>query len=158
MDTHHALSRARPGTVLMHFTNNIIIESYIACLLRVRPKPSRTSTGNHLPRDPNKCSRSVQDRHRGEHAQRGNEAPYFPLWDKTLVPAAGEPRLFPNPNTGTEHATFHPEQPYAASPPCRLLASFFCLRAAGLKTALILPRPPNFSHVHTNTTAKLNKM
>jgi hypothetical protein len=44
------------------------------------------------------------------------------------------------------------------------LCCFFCLAfafsflAAGLKTDLILRAPPRYSHVHTNTTAKLNMM
>jgi hypothetical protein len=38
------------------------------------------------------------------------------------------------------------------------LAFAFSFLAEGLKTDLILRAPPRYSHVHTNTTAKLNMM
>lgn len=65
----------------------------------------------------------------------------------------------------TRHSTIAPLlplHPHAASPFSVLAlsrrASFFCLRADALNLSFICRRPPRYSQVHTNTTAKLKKM
>jgi hypothetical protein len=78
------------------------------------------------------------------------------------VSAAELPSLPDNCNTHTSlHTYLHIYLPNHTAPS---LCCFFCLAfafsflAEGLKTDLILRAPPRYSHVHTNTTAKLNMM
>lgn len=65
-------------------------------------------------------------------------------------------------HTTLSHTPLLPFHPHATSP-FSVLAfsrrdSFFCLRADALNLSFICRRPPRYSHVHTNTTAKLKKM